>query len=121
MTHFQNRYDIIEWLIVNIPKEYATINRALGEGSIEFLGGFSHIPPGGQPGWIIQIQSKNKKNYYVAIIPRNNFYACYISILKKVPWQYWDGCKTDNKLYQGDNPKSYRRLMEWHKNQEKKN
>jgi len=105
MIHFQSKTHIILWLEKNCPRQ--AIVRALHEGEVEFLGGFSPVPPTSHPGWIIRVTSVHGKIWYVAVIAYQNRYG--IRILKDVPWQYWTG-NSEGKpgsLYNGDDPVLY--------------
>jgi hypothetical protein len=37
-------------------------------------------------------------------------YELFVELLEHVPWNYWDGDETENKLYKGDRPELYGRL-----------
>lgn len=109
MMHFRDRNDIIEWAEQNLPPQYRAVARAFRRGSIEFLGGFSDIIS--LPGWIIKVTSKFRKVYYVAIVVESvPFAEMCVVIIDNVPWEHWDGDKSDNPLYQGDNPEKYKEL-----------
>lgn len=124
-VHFQSRLHIVSWLEKNCPRK--AIVRALSEGSVEFYGGFSPVPPTTDPGWIMRVTSVYDKTWYVAVISSQNHYG--IRILRDVPWGYWYGTykwpvcyKNDNKfrqqLYSGDHPEEYLKLKEiWNENQ----
>lgn len=94
----------------HILPQYMSITRSFAEGTIELLGGFQHVPPFNSPGWIIRTRSLFKKYYYVALIIQG--FETRIFIVNKVPWQYWDGETSKNKIYQGDRPELYRRLRD---------
>jgi hypothetical protein len=104
------RDDILQWLAEYPPRP--AIGRAISEGQpIEFLGGFSHIPPGNRPGWCARITTRTGKKYYVAIIiPRFLGQGLVPKCLDRIPWEYWDGDKGNGVLYRGDRPELYERL-----------
>ncbi len=102
--------DLISVAETILSKRYRSIHRAFHEGHIENAGAFQHIPPIGRSGWILKLTSKFKKNYYIAIATGDLRY--YVYPLGEIPWQYWEGDKSDNKLYQGDNPILYKELRD---------
>lgn len=107
--HINNRRQLLEWLDPHIPIQYRSVARSVREGSIEFLGGFNHIPPSNRPGWIVRSRSKFRRYHYVAVIPQF-MKLCHIIILDKIPWQYWNQSDSENSFYAGDRPDLYRRL-----------
>lgn len=110
IIHFRTRDDVINWAERNLPATYKSVHRAFREGSIEFLGGFRHIGTNGYPGWIIKIISRFKSIYYIAVVSCRNIRKPWcICFTGNIPWEYWDGDKSNNPLYQGDNPEEYRR------------
>jgi hypothetical protein len=104
------RSDLLEYLAEHPPRP--AIARAISEGQpIEFLGGFSHIPPGNRPGWCVRIKSRTGKKFYVGIItPQNISHELVVRCLDKIPWKYWDGDVGKGNLYRGDRPERYQRL-----------
>lgn len=104
------REDLIEYLVAHSPRP--AISRAIAEGRpIELLGGFSHIPPSNMPGWIIRIISRFGKKFYAALRVHKIWkHELFVELLEHVPWNYWDGDKSENELYKGDRPELYRRL-----------
>ncbi len=112
MIHFQNRNDIIKWAMDNLPKSFRTIARSFEEGVVEFLGGFKDIPLL-NPGWMISVTSKHGHTRYLFISTcGNNDYRLFV--LREIDWECWDGDKSDNKLYRGDNPEKYKELKNGH-------
>ncbi len=102
-----------EQAIVHIEQHlvHSTARRAIAEGSIEWLGGFKHIPPGNGPGWILRARSRFGNTFYVALLlsARKKF-TLVTGIVFSVPWKYWDGGESKDTLYCGDRPHLYRRL-----------
>ncbi len=104
MVHFQSKNHLLMWLENNCPRK--AVVRALLEGTVEYLGGFSKIPPTTQPGWITRVTSIHGKEWIVAVIAYQNRYG--IRILSEVPWRYWDGNRESTvSLTNGDNPTVY--------------
>ena len=103
MVHFQSKNHLLMWLENNCPRK--AVVRALLEGTVEYLGGFSTIPPTTQPGWITKVTSIHGKEWIVAVIAYRNKYG--IRILSEVPWRWWDGnAGRCADLMNGDNPEA---------------
>lgn len=110
---FRNRTEIVEWLIDNCPRP--AICRALEGDSMEFLGGFTKIPPSDLPGWIFRIvMVKTGKVKNVCILANQVKHKYEIRIIKHVPWEYWGGIVggifMPHRLNAGDNPNLYMEL-----------
>jgi hypothetical protein len=92
------------WLESNCPRK--SIVRALRDGTVEHLGGFSRVPPTSHPGWIVRVTSAHGKEFIVAVIAYQNRYG--IRVLSEVPWRYWDGGREGTTSFMnGDNPTAY--------------
>lgn len=104
----RTRNDLIYWLMNHAPRR--AIARAMEEGKIEVCGGFSRIPcTPCRDGWIIRITSIFNKTWIIAVKPQLwEGYRAYI--IPKIPWEYYIGDKSDNKLYKGDKPEEYKEL-----------
>ncbi len=108
MIHFQSKNHLLMWLENNCPRR--AVVRALLEGTVEYLGGFSKIPPTTQPGWITRVRSIHGKEWIVAVIAYQNRYG--IRILSEVPWRWWAGdhrygVAAIGTLFGGDFPEEY--------------
>jgi len=101
----RSRNELIDWLEKCKPRR--SIVRAIQEGQVENLGAFD-LSSG--PGWIVKVTSVFDKVWYVKITPFLNFYGTVL--IADVPWELWIGDKSDNKLYQGDNPQEYKLLRD---------
>lgn len=109
--HIHTRDNLIEWLEDNAP--YKGIRRALVYGTNENLGGFKNIPPGCVGGWIVRIRSKHNREWIVAVGENiKGKYISYILIGTPIPWESWEGNKSSNPLYRGDNPEAYKLLRD---------
>ena len=106
--YIRTKNDLINLAETYLSIRYVSILRALHEGSIENLGAFRHVTGG--RGWVLKITSKFKSVYYLAIV--TDYLNYRIAVLNKVSWEYWEGDKSDNKLYQGDNPENYKLLRD---------
>ncbi len=93
------------WLEKNCPRK--SIVRALRDGTVEHLGGFSTIPPTSHPGWIVRVTSVHDKEFIVAVIAYQDRYG--IRVLSGVPWLNWigDQDRKDSSLVSGDDPQGY--------------
>lgn len=105
MVHFQTKNHLLMWLEKNCPRK--SIVRALRDGTVEHLGGFSTIPPTSHPGWIIKVTSAHGREYIVAVIAYQSRYG--IRVLSGVPWLNWigDQDRSDSSLITGDDPQAY--------------
>lgn len=110
--HFRTRLDMIEWLIANCPRP--SIVRALKANRVEFLGGFTKIPPSNLPGWIFRIEMLSGKTKNVCILANDLKHKYEIRIVKREPWENWDGLfhgvLIKDTLNSGDDPLQYERL-----------
>lgn len=106
--HIRTTNDLIQFAELKLSKSYVSIARAFHTGTVENLGAFRHIAGGS--GWILKITSKFKSIYYIAIIVHYLNYR--VTLLNEPPWKYWEGDKSDNKIYQGDNPLLYKELRD---------
>ena len=91
------------WLEKNCPRK--GIVRALRDGTVEHLGGFTTIPPTSYPGWIVKVTSTFGKEFIVAVIAYQNRYG--IRILSEVPWLHYTGYGKVVNLMSGDWPHKY--------------
>jgi len=104
MIHFQNKNHLLSWLEKKCPRK--GIVRALRDGTVEHLGGFSRIPPTSHPGWIVRVTSIHGKEFIVAVIAYQLRYG--IRVLSEVPWLCWAGdCGGSPNLMNGDQPSEY--------------
>lgn len=113
--HFTSRTDMIEWLIDNYPRP--AVVRALQANSVEFLGGFTKIPPSNLPGWIFKITLLiAKRTVNVCILANDLKHKYEIRNVKNIPWDQWCGVfhaiLMINSLDSGDKPEEYRRLYD---------
>lgn len=115
MNHWTTVDQIVDWLRGTHLRR--AVLRALENGSVELLGGFSSIPPGTSPGLIVRVTSRHGTRYNVAIQP---FVPCgtYARCVPRVPWENWVGDPERNPptIYDGDRPQKYaekrRRLVD---------
>lgn len=105
--HIRTRNELIDRLGENTS--YRSIARAIQEGQVENLGAFN-LPSG--PGWIVKVTSAFNKVWYTKITPLPKSNYCGTVLIVGVPWEHWIGDKSDNKLYQGDNPLLYKELRD---------
>jgi len=112
----RTRDHIIAFLEEYCPRK--SIVRAIREGKVELLGGFSAIPPSDRSGWIVKVMSTHDRTWNVAVIPRRAGKDYEIRVVKEIPWSKWVGtwdAHLDNligKLYYGDRPWIYYKMWE---------
>jgi hypothetical protein len=108
----RSREQLLNWLPGELSRlGRRSIVRAMEHrnGKVELLGGFSSIPPGNDPGWIVRVGSVlSGKKWHVAVIPRRS--GVGIRLFEEVPWKLWVGGSTP--LYNGDNPSIYKALKD---------
>ncbi len=80
----------------------------------ENLGSFSKLPVCNGGGWIVRLISKFNKQWLIAIAPDETIASKYrIWILfNGVPWKFWNGDRSKNPLYYGDDPEEYKLLRD---------
>lgn len=104
MIHFQTKNHLLMWLENNCPRK--AVVRALRDGTVEHLGGFSKIPPTSHSGWITKVTTTHGKEFIVAVIAYQNRYG--VRILSEVPWECWCGKGQGSpNLRNGDDPHRY--------------
>jgi len=108
MRGFDSRDGLVDWLEKNIARK--AIVRAMDEGTVEVMGGFSTISPTTFPGWIVRVTSIHKKIWNIAILAANG--KLEIRIINKLPWGMWAGEHSENTLYTGDYPKQYKEFRD---------
>ena len=104
------RTQLMNWLEENAPT--ASIRRAVGEGSVEFLGWFEKIPGSIHPGWIVKVISTITGivwNVVVRSIRHTTDYCAWV-FDTCVPWQHYNSGNSANPFMQGDNPGQYLEL-----------
>ena len=82
--HIQNRSQFTEEVYKLCPTRAA--QRAIREGRITMLGGFSDIPPFGRPGFICCVTSRHGRTWYLALISQldRSFRGVFV---ENVPWK----------------------------------
>ena len=108
----RRRTQLMKWLEENAPT--ASIRRAVGEGSVEFLGFFDFVPGSKFPGWIVQVTSTiTGIIWYVIVRPvlSSGYYAWVLDDVD-ISWSSWNPKNSINPFMQGDNPEKYRQNRE---------
>jgi len=109
MKKIRSRESLINFILDS--RISRSIHRAILEGTVEYLGGFSHIPPSNDPGWILRCNSPiTKKHWNVAVVARDASANYVVRIVPKLPWQWWVGDCGNPQLYRGDRPDKYANL-----------
>ncbi len=105
MVH--NKQQLIKFLEQNIKDR--VLQNALCRGRVEFCGGFNPLLDD-IPGWVVKLTSYHGMSYDIGIFEDiNTGYLRWFRVTE-IPWQNWDGDRTEDKLYQGDDPEKYRGL-----------
>ena len=106
---FHSRQHLIQWLQENLTDRVLQ-NLLQGGGKLELLGGFSPLPSSSLSGWIVALTSYTTgRGHYICIgVDEETGFVRWWQT-EEVDWQNWDGDKSKNPLYCGDNPEAYRR------------
>lgn len=104
MIKFIDRDSFIFWIKNHVSQR--SIIRAIEEGTVEYLGGFSRTELTPQsPVWVCRITSIYNRVWIIASYTDGT--VCH---LDHIPWKYYAGGNSKNTLYSGDNPANYRKL-----------
>jgi len=107
----RNREGVINLILERHPSR--SVLRAITEGTVEFLGGFSPVPPGSDPGWILRCNSPiTYKHWNVAVVAKDGKANYVLRLVQKIPWQNWVGDTGNPRLYRGDHPEKYMALRD---------
>jgi hypothetical protein len=82
--------------------------RAVNEGSVELLGGFSKMPPSGSPGWLFRLRLPAGKEILRAIVQVMDRPTYTIIAVDNIVWKYWIGDKNTDPIMYGDHPLVYK-------------
>ena len=100
MRHFTSRDDLVD-LVGECPR--STIQRMVLQGQVECLGRFKRISEtDDRYVWLFRVWGDRKEWIVTALMDTR---GAKFRILKKVPWQYWDGQL--GSITGGDNPIIY--------------
>jgi len=106
---FHSRQHLIQWLQDNLTDRL--LQNILQRGQLELLGAFNPLPGSSIPGWIVVLTSYiTGQGHFICIGVDEKNGSVRWWRTKEVNWQNWDGDKSSNSLYYGDNPEAYR---EW--------
>ena len=103
----RRRSQLMKWLEENAPT--ASIRRAVGEGSVEFLGWFSTLPGSNYPGWITKVTSTITDIVWLVVVRKRLdqlWYHAWV-LFEDLPWSYWNPLNSKNPFIYGDNPETY--------------
>lgn len=107
-TRFQSRSDLCLYAAKHVPLRSCA--RAINEGRVELLGGFSSIPPLSDPGFLLKVTSRHGREWIIAISidEIKHRYKVWIAG-PEIPWWYWMGCVDGPRrpAYDGDHPMKY--------------
>ena len=100
MKNFLTRDQLLDWLDQNAPTK--AVQRGLHSGlPVVLLGGFRPVPNSNRPGWIVMVQTKTGREYYVAIAIGSHRDP-YAYLIDYIDWR--DYCSSNHPLYKGDIP-----------------
>ena len=104
----RRRSQLMKWLEENAPT--ASIRRAVGEGSVEFLGWFSKILGSMHPGWIVKVTSTITGIIWYVVIRKARLESTHYAWVYEgmIFWRHWNPKGSENPFMQGDNPEIYR-------------
>lgn len=127
MQTFHTRQQLINWLSNNAPDRI--ISKAVAQGEMELLGGFSPVAGSSYPGFIVYIIETLGigvyKSTYVGIVIDNQRHSIRSFRVREPNWKDWIGWKSNNVLYQGDdyeaNIEKYERTKNEQANRNKSN
>ena len=84
----QTRHSLLEFVSTETPS--LALKRALSLGKVTFLGGFTRIPPGTNPGWIFEVVSEYDKRSIIAIVAQESTRQLRLRHLEAFPFRYLD-------------------------------
>ena len=104
MERIETRVQLINYICDHAPQ--SAIARACHTGTVEVLGGFSCIPPGTRPGFIVSITSVHKRTWLVAVTTDDHKHIFYVWVVESIPWEYYVGSEHSShySIYNGDDP-----------------
>ena len=109
----RRREQLLRWLEQNAPT--ASIRRAVGEGSVEFLGWFKEIPGSKFPGWVMRVTSTITGIVWNVVTREDSIIRCNYCVWvldEDPPWHTWNLTDSMNPFYHGDNLEVYRQNRE---------
>ena len=107
------RTQLIKWLEENAPT--ASIRRAVGEGSVEFLGWFRVLQGSMDSGQVTKVISTITDIVWYVVVKKwrgqpGRYHAWILD--GDPPWAFWNQIDSVNPFMQGDNPEIYRQNRE---------
>ena len=104
MERIETRTQLINYIRDHVSQ--SAIARACHTGTVQVLGGFSCIPPGTRPGFIVSITSIHERTWLIAVTSDDHKHIFHVWIVESVPWRYYIGkpYKEKYSIYDGDNP-----------------
>jgi len=104
MERIETRTELINFICEDISQN--AIVRACHNGTVQVLGGFSIIPPGTAPGWIVAITSVHGRTWLVAVTSDDHRHIFHTWITNRTPWKNYVGRVNRGwySIYDGDDP-----------------
>jgi hypothetical protein len=109
------RDDLLNFLSSSVHRR--SMHRALNEGNVEVLGGFSRIPPRDESGWCVRASSPDSYYWYEFGVTagQGGIYRVWnLTPNGGIPWKYyvgWQPAYQYNVLMTGDDPGYYLERM----------
>ena len=113
MDRIDTRTQLINFICQH---ESSSVKRAChAGGTVKVLGGFSQVPPGTGPGWIVRITSVHGRTWFIAVSPhesRPTFNVRRLCLTGGIPWRFYVGQSPAKRaaggnvysIYNGDDP-----------------
>lgn len=105
MEHLRTRTELIVYARDHCGSR--ACERAFLTGKVTVLGGFTAIPPGTAPGWILCITSRHGRAWILAVVTDDIQHTYHVRRLDIIPWAQWSGTKyaaPRESIYSGDYP-----------------
>ncbi len=107
MERIETRVQLINYIYDHISQN--AIARACHTGTVQVLGGFSCVPPGTRPGFIVSITSIHERTWLIAVTTDDHKHIFHVWVVESIPWEYYMCPSRAQQLkgysiYFGDNP-----------------
>ena len=104
MQRIETRVQLINFVCENISRR--AISRACHSGTVQVMGGFSHVLPSQRPGWIVSVTSVHGRTWLVAVTAHDHQHVFHAWVVEKIPWEYYVGTlgRETYSIYNGDHP-----------------
>lgn len=112
-VRIRNRTDLVLYARDHVQSH--SCERAIVEGRVECLGGFTRIPPKQGPGWMLKVTSRHDRVWLIAVTADDIKHTYQVWQADEIPWKFWDGLiypifqlhEPTHGLRNGDKPEAY--------------